>query len=219
MTMARWGHCAPPDRTVRVWRLDNGEPVGKPLGRGGRAGGLSRWRWGRIRTATPVIVAGGGMVDATVQVWQLEDGEPVTEPLRGHEGWVRAVAVGALPGGRYPVIVSADGDAVRVWRLDNGEPVGKSLRGGLETELRSVATGALPDGTLVHVAGSGDRCGAGVAAADGVLLGKPLRGHDGTVKAVAVGTLLDGTPSSSAAATTILVRRWRLADGKPVGKL
>ena len=40
-----------------------------------------------------------------MRVWRLADGTPVGEPLRGHDGGVTAVAVGALPDGT-PVIVS-----------------------------------------------------------------------------------------------------------------
>ena len=44
-----------------------------------------------------MIVSGG--VDGTVRVWAA-DGSPVGEPLRGHDGWVIAVAIGTLAGGR-----------------------------------------------------------------------------------------------------------------------
>ena len=64
-----------------------------------------------------------------MRVWRLADGTPVGEPLRGHDGGVSAVAVGALPDGT-PVIVSGGGDGtVRVWRLADGTPVGEPLRG------------------------------------------------------------------------------------------
>ena len=44
-----------------------------------------------------------------MRVWRLADGTPVGEPLRGHDGGVDAVAVGALPDGT-PVIVSGGDD-------------------------------------------------------------------------------------------------------------
>ena len=83
------------------------------------------------------------------------------EPLRGHVGWVVAVAVGALPDGT-PVIVSGGGDGtVRVWRLADGAPVGEPLRGHDGT-VNAVAVGALPDGTPVIISGGGEaRCGCG----------------------------------------------------------
>jgi len=61
-----------------------------------------------------------------VRVWRLADGTPVGQPLRGHDGGVSAVAVGALPDGT-PVIVSGGRDAtVRVWVLADGSPCGRS---------------------------------------------------------------------------------------------
>ena len=53
--------------------------------------------------------------------------------------------------------------------------------------------------------------------ADGTPAGEPLRGHDGTVTSVAVGTLPDGTPVIASGSSDKTVRVWRLADGTPVG--
>ena len=52
---------------------------------------------------TEVIVSGDR--EGTVRVWRLADGAPVGKRLRGHDGPVDAVAVGALPDGT-PVIVN-----------------------------------------------------------------------------------------------------------------
>ena len=52
-----------------------------------------------------MIVSGGG--DGAVRVWDLDTGRPVGEPLRGHEGYVRSVAVGEREG--RAVIVSGGG--------------------------------------------------------------------------------------------------------------
>ena len=83
---------------------------------------------GVLPDGTPVIISGGGGDhDGTVRVWRLADGTPVGEPLRGHTGWVNAVAAGALPDGT-PVIISGGWDGtVRVWRLADGTPVGAPL--------------------------------------------------------------------------------------------
>jgi WD40 repeat protein len=60
-------------------------------------------------------------------VWRLAVGIPVREPLTGHDGPVRAVAVGALRDGT-PVIVSGGEDGtVRVWRLADGSPLAHPL--------------------------------------------------------------------------------------------
>ena len=59
-----------------------------------------------------------------------------------------------------------------------------------------------------------------IRLADGAPVGKPLRGHTGTVAAVAVGALPDGTPVivSGGEYRDGTVRVWRLADGAPVGE-
>jgi WD40 repeat protein len=52
---------------------------------------------GLMADGTEVIVSGDR--EGTVRVWRLADGAPVGKRLRGHDGPVDAVAVGALPDG------------------------------------------------------------------------------------------------------------------------
>ena len=68
------------DRTVRVWRLADGTPVGEPLT--GHDGTVEAVAVGALPDGTPVIVSGGD--DGTVRVWRLADGTPVGKPLTGH---------------------------------------------------------------------------------------------------------------------------------------
>ena len=118
------------DGTVRVWRLADGTPVGKPLT--GHRG--------------------------AVRVWRLADGTPVGKPLTGHRRWVNAVAAGALPDGT-PVIISAgDAETVQMSRLADGTPVGKPLRGHANRVI-TVAIGELPDGTPVIISAGDDGAG------------------------------------------------------------
>jgi tetratricopeptide (TPR) repeat protein len=237
------------DRTVRVWRLVDGAPIGEPLR--GHDGAVRAVAAGALPDGTPVIVSGSD--DWTVRVWRLADGRPVGEPLRGHTGPVHAVAAGALPDGTTviissggtprmhtmrlvngnPVIGSPDG-TVRVWRLADGKPVGEPLRGHDGRPL-SVAAGVLPDGTPVTVSG-GDNPSVQVTwwkitlsgggdpsvrvwrLVGGRPVGKPLRGHEGAVYAVAVGALPDGTPVIVSGSDDWTVRVWRLDNGRPVGE-
>jgi WD40 repeat protein len=116
-----------------------------------------------------------------------------------------------------------------VWRLADGTPVGPPLTGHTRV-VWAVAVGALPDGTPVIVSGS--RAGpvrvwrlarrrSGRARlwrrADGTPVGQPLTGHTGTVWAVAIGALPDGTPVIVSGGDDGTVRVWRLADGTPAG--
>ena len=200
-------------KTVRVWRLADGTPVGEPLR--GHTGKVSAVAVGVLPDGTPVVVSGS---KKTVRVWRLADGTPVGEPLRGHTGKVSAVAVGVLPDGT-PVVVSGGKDeTVRVWRLADGTPVGDPLTGHTG-EVLAVAVGRLPDGTPVVVSGGKDETVRVWRLADGTPVGDPLTGHTGEVLAVAVGRLPDGTPVvvSGGGATDGTVRVWRLADGTPVG--
>ena len=77
---------------------------------------------------------------------------PVGDPLGGYDGWVSAVAVGALPDGT-PVIVSGGGvggGTVQVWRLADGTPVGDPL--DLPESVRAVAV----HGNVIVTAGGSD---------------------------------------------------------------
>jgi WD40 repeat protein len=139
--------------------------------------------------------------------------------LTGHDGWVKAVAVGALPDGT-PVIISGGGDGeVRVWRLADGTPVGEPLRGHTG-EVNAVAAGALPDGTPVIISGGGYGEVWAWRLADGTLVGEPLGGDydEGRAVAVAAGALPDGTPVIISSSWDGTVRVRRLADGTPVGE-
>jgi WD domain, G-beta repeat len=92
------------DGTVRVWRLADGTPAGKPLT--GHTSGVNAVAVGALPDGTPVIVTGGddrtvrwvqlpvisGYWDSTVRVWRLADGTLLMPPLDLPEP-VRAVAI------------------------------------------------------------------------------------------------------------------------------
>ena len=103
------------------------------------------------------------------------------------------MAVGALPDGT-PVIVSGGwDDTVRVWRLADGTPVGEPLTGPSAgcTRWRSGRCRTAPRSSS---AAADDGTVRVWRLADGTPVGEPLTGHTGTVDAVAVGALPDGTP-------------------------
>ena len=132
------------DRTVRVWRLADGTPVGQPLR--GHDGLVASVAVGALLDGTPVVVSAS--YDDTVRVWRLADGTPVGQPLRGHTGKVSAVAAAMLADGT-PVAVSGGFDKdVRVWRLADDARAGEPVLGH-DHEGDRMAVGALGDGTLV----------------------------------------------------------------------
>ena len=106
------------DRTVRVWDLATGAPVGDPFT--GHNGSVNAVAAAEL-DGRPVVISGSG--DRTVRVWDLATGAPVGDPFTGHGGPVNAVAVAELDG--RPVVVSGSDDrTVRVWDLATGAPVG-----------------------------------------------------------------------------------------------
>ena len=227
------------DGTVRLWRLADGSPAGKPLHHGGRYGGVHAVAAGVLADGTPVIVSGG--TDGTVRLWRLADGAPAgslyfgevvdtvevrfdvldgaeVERPRRYVDAVHAVAVGALPDGT-PVIVSGGTDGtVRLWRLGSGDTAGKPPH-GTDVVVAAVAVGALPDGTPVIVSGGSDDGTVRLwRLADGSPARKPLHGTKyGKVTAVAAGALPDGTPVIVSGGTDGTVRLWR-TDGTPLRK-
>jgi len=100
------------DRTVRVWQLADGTPVGEPLR--GHDGGVFAVAVGALPDGTPVIISGGG--DDTVRVWRLADGTPVGKPLHLPE-WVQGVVV------HGNIIVTAAGGDVAVHQLVLPRPI------------------------------------------------------------------------------------------------
>lgn len=98
------------DRTLRVWDLTTGHPIGAPLtGHTGPVTSLA----GIMRGTTPVVVSGSR--DCTVRTWDLSTGEPLGEPLMGHQESVNAVACCEF-GGRT-VIVAGGEQGVILWDL------------------------------------------------------------------------------------------------------
>jgi WD40 repeat protein len=196
------------DRSVRVWDLATGVPVGSPLA--GHGGDVYAVAVGEL-DGRPVVVSGGG--DQAVRVWDLATGAPVGSPLAGHGGPVHAVAVGELDG--RPVVVSGSGDqTIRVWDLATGAPVGSPLAGH-RWSVNAVAVAEL-DSRPVVVSASSDQTIRVWDLATGVPVGSPLAGHRWSVNAVAVAEL-DSRPVVVSASNDQTIRVWDLATGALVG--
>jgi WD40 repeat protein len=196
------------DRSVRVWDLATGAPVGAPFT--GHDGPVWAVAVAEVE-GRPVVVSGSD--DRSVRVWDLATGAPVGAPLTGHDGPVWAVAVAEVEG--RPVVVSGSGDrSVRVWDLATGAPVGAPLTGH-DGRVWAVAVAEV-EGRPVVVSGSDDRSVRVWDLATGAPVGAPFTGHDGPVVAVAVAEVA-GRPVVVSGSGDRSVRVWDLATGAPVG--
>src|SRR6185437_8382586 len=147
-------YLAPLDRPMRASQLE-----------------LTAHRLGCRRLAARIASA------APDRPWQTRwsHGHPAIghQVLTGHDGGVRALAVGALPDGT-PVIISGGLDGtVRVWRTADGTPAGEPLTGH-DAWVYAVAAGTLPDGTPVIISGGDDGTVRVWRLADGTPVGEPL---------------------------------------------
>ncbi len=215
------------DAPLTVWRLDDGSVIGRWLTElaadpGTSIGGSAAVAVGTLADGTPVIISDDD--NRIVHITRLADGAPIGPTLigHGHSYAVTSVATSALPDGT-PVIVSGGNDGtVRVWRLPRESAFrqsGRRRRPAGDYTAWTVAVGALPDGTLVAVSGgSNDNTVRVWRLADGEPHLPPLRGHTSRVRAVAAGTLPDGSPVAVSGSYDGTIRVWRLEDGRPVGK-
>ncbi|MCX5645228.1 MAG: NB-ARC domain-containing protein [Phycisphaerae bacterium] len=134
-------------------------------------------------------------------------GGPLLRTLRGHEEWVRAVAV--TPDGRYAVS-GADDDTLKVWDLALGKAVHT-----LHDHEGGVLAAAVTGDARYAVSGSRGRTLTVWDLASGKVV-HTLRGHEGEVWAAAVTG--DGRFAVSASGDQTL-KVWDLASGKAVHTL
>jgi WD40 repeat protein len=196
------------DKTVQVWDLRTGAPVGDPFT------GHTAPVWA-VAVADldgqPVAVSGGH--DHTVQVWDPRTSAPVGAPFTGHTDTVWAIAVGELDG--QPVVISGGDDhTVQVWDLRTGTPVGAPFTGHTGP-VWAIAIADL-DGRPVAISGGADHTVRIWDLATRTLVGDPFTGHTGPVWAVAVADL-DGQPVVISGGADRTVQVWDLATGTPVG--
>lgn len=214
-------------KSVLLWDLDTGEPIGEPLRHTTRPG---RFGIGRVECADvggrPVAVS---LCDGNVRLWDLLLHAPLDMPSLG-TGYVTRLACAVLDG--RPVAVMAgwvepaadDGDydeILQVWGLDTGVPLGAPISGhpGSVTALACAEV----DGRTVAVTGASDGVIRRWDLAAGRQIGDPIDAHGGDTVAAVACTRLRGGPivvsgaGGSGAGGSGALRTWDLRTGMPVG--
>jgi hypothetical protein len=93
------------DRTVRLWELDTGVPVGEPLR--GHDGPVHTVTFGTHGDGTDLIVTGGS--DSTIRLWELETGIPVAPEANLRIG---SIVIGLAVRGPNVIVAAHHGIAV-----------------------------------------------------------------------------------------------------------
>jgi WD40 repeat protein len=94
-----------------------------------------------------------GADDDAIRIWDLEDGSPIGEPLQGHDGEVRALAVGRMLGRSIVVSGSTDG-TVRAWDLADVLEIHRPSESPVKWSL-AVRAGVLQRRPVVFSGGAG----------------------------------------------------------------
>ena len=160
------------DNTIRVWDLETGAAIGKPI-----EGHESAVNAVAVTPDGKRIVSGSA--DNTIRVWDLETGAAIGKPIEGHERAVNAVTV--TPDGKRIVSGSYD-STIRVWNLETGAAIGKPIEGHKKLVSSIVVT---PNGKHI-VSGSYDSTIRVWDMETGAAIGTPFEGHKSWVYAVAV---------------------------------
>ncbi|MGH8908290.1 MAG: hypothetical protein ACRD0K_17725 [Egibacteraceae bacterium] len=188
------------DKTVRLWDVATGAPIGQPLT------GHTDFVYGVAFSPDGRMIASAGGIDKTVRLWDAATGAPIGQPLTGHTHAVWGVAFS--PDGR---MIASAGETVRLWNVATGDPIGEPLTGHTGGVLGVAFS---PDGTKLASAG-GDGFVRLWDVATGAPIGELLGGHTGWVREVAFSP--DGKTLASVA-DDATVRLWDVAAGAPIGQ-
>ncbi|MGI0484863.1 hypothetical protein ACN4EK_05445 [Pantanalinema rosaneae CENA516] len=188
------------DKTVRLWDVKTGAPIGKPL-----QGHEKTVQFVAFSPDGTRIVSSG---DKTVRIWDAKTATPIGHPLQGHKNVVRSVAFSSdstrIASGSYD-------KTVRIWDAKTGASIGQPLIGH-KGEILSVAFS--PDGTRI-ASGSADKTIRLWNAKTGAPIGQPLYGHKHVITSVAFSS--DGKRIASGSIDKT-IRVWDAKTGVPIGQ-
>ncbi|MEY9860084.1 WD40 repeat protein [Catenulispora sp. GAS73] len=193
------------NRTVRVWDLATGRPVGDPMK------GHTKWINAvacTVLDGRPIAVTGSD--DKTVRIWDLDTRRQIGRPMVGHVDWINAVACTVLDG--RPIAVTGGNDkTIRVWDLATCQPIGGPMTGH-QTRITALAC-TFVDGRPIAVSNGNDAEVLTWDLAARRQFGEPLvSGYPG-IDAVDCATI-SGVPSVVAAGR--MLRRYALSSAEHV---
>ena len=187
---------------VQLWDAIAGTPVGEPLP------SFNSSVYGTNALAAATCSDGRLLLAFSLDglhVWDGTTGEAVTPPLKGHRGFVYAVAFDAAT--RPSLLASAGEDAtVRLWNPRSGDPVGDPLTGH-DGRVFAVAWNTGPGPTLLASGGADGTIRLWDPAED-----KPLRAtlaaQQGAITSLAFGTGPGGHTVLASAGSDATIRLW-----------
>ncbi|CAG7852135.1 Nuclear distribution protein PAC1 {ECO:0000255/HAMAP-Rule:MF_03141} AltName: Full=Lissencephaly-1 homolog {ECO:0000255/HAMAP-Rule:MF_03141}; Short=LIS-1 {ECO:0000255/HAMAP-Rule:MF_03141}; AltName: Full=nudF homolog {ECO:0000255/HAMAP-Rule:MF_03141} [Serendipita indica DSM 11827] len=189
------------DKTIRVWDVATGQPLGEPL-RGHEDSVLA------VAFSPDGSLIASCSKDLTIRLWNSATCQSLGEPLRGHKSWVLTVSFS--PDGSKIVSGSHD-KTIRLWDAATGQPLREPFQGHRDSVS---AIGFSPDGSQI-ISGSWDETIRLWDASTGQPLGEPLRGHEDLVLAVAFSPegsrILSGSNDKT-------IKVWDAASGQPLGE-
>lgn len=109
------------DRTARLWNIDTGEAIGKPLAHPNILSAAAFSVDGKI------LMTGGYRGDGICRFWDRESGRLLGQTSPHRAGGPGIISIASSPDGRLAA-TSAQDATVRLWQMPSGAPFGEPLQ-------------------------------------------------------------------------------------------